>query len=238
MKFRKIAPLVVGAGMMAVASLGFLPAASADPTTTTAPLSLAPLQAKLEAQLTARQTQLATLTTDVSSSTTLTSSDAATLSASLATETSNINTLLAGVPTDTLAELQAARQAMFQDNRVFVVMSPQVRLTIAADTINSNAGTILTNGPTVSAALTAREADQGYARAEERFAFSTAKATVAQSTMTSVSGNVLAQTPAGWPANERVFVQARIEILRARFDLALARADLRLVESWINRNPS
>ena len=123
MRFRKIAPLVVGAGMMAVASLGFLPAASADPTTTTAPLSLAPLQAKLEAQLTARQTQLATLTTDVSSSTTLTPSDAATLSASLATETSNINTLLAGVPTDTLAELQAARQAMFQDNRVFVVIA-------------------------------------------------------------------------------------------------------------------
>ena len=59
----------------------------------------------------------------------------ATLSASLATETSNINTLLAGVPTDTLAELQAARQAMFQDNRVFVVMEPQVHLTIAADTI-------------------------------------------------------------------------------------------------------
>lgn len=238
MKFRQIAPLAVGAGMMAIASLGFIPAASADPTTTTAPSSLAQLQAKLEAQLTARQTELATLTTDVSSSKTLTSPDAATLSASLATETSNINTLLAGVPTDTLAELQAARQAMFQDNRVFVVMSPQVHLTIAADTVNSNAGTILANGPTVSAALTAREADQGYARAEGLFAFSTAKATVAQSTTTSVSESVLAQTPAGWPANERVFVRARIEILRARIDLVRARADLRLVERWINRNPS
>jgi hypothetical protein len=238
MKFRQIAPLVVGAGMMAIASLGFIPAASADPTTTTAPSSLAQLQARLEAQLTARQTELATLTTDVSSSKTLTSSDAATLSASLATETSNINALLAGVPTDTLAELQAAQQAMFQDNRVFVVMSPQVHLTIAADTVNSNAGTILANGPTVSAALTAREADQGYARAEGLFAFSTAKATVAQSTTTSVSESVLAQTPAGWPANERVFVRARIEILRARIDLVRARADLRLVERWINRNPS
>ena len=56
--------------------------------------------------------------------------------------------------------------------------------------------------------------------------------------MTSVSESVLAQTPAGWPANERVFVRARIEILRARIDLVLARADLRLVERWINRNPS
>jgi hypothetical protein len=35
-----------------------------------------------------------------------------------------------------------------------------------------------------------------------------------------------------------VFVRARIEILRARIDLVRARADLRLVERWINRNPS
>ena len=84
---------------------------------------------------------------------------------------------------------------MFKDNRVFVVMSPQVKLTIAADTVNAKAGTILANGPTITADLAARVADKGYARAEARFAYSTAKATVAQSSMTSVSAEVLAQTP-------------------------------------------
>ena len=238
MKFRHIAAVVLGAGMMAVASLGFVPPASAGPLTTTNPASFAKLQAKLEAQLAARQTQLATLTTDVSKSTTLTSSDAATLSSRLATETSNINALIAKVPNDTtIAELRADQQAMFQGNRVFVVMSPQVHLTIAADTVGAKAAVILSHGPTISAALAARVTDKGYSRAEERFAFSTAKATVAKSEMTSVSAEVLAQTPAGWPGNAHVFVTAKIEILRGRIDLVMSRSALRFVEHWIDHHP-
>lgn len=238
MKFRQIAVVVVGAAMMAVASLGFVPPASADPPTTTNPATFAQLQAKLEAQLAARQTQLATLTTDVSKSTTLTTSDAATLSSRLATETSNIAALIAKVPSDTtIAELRADQQAMFKDNRVFVVMSPQVLLTIAADTVGAKAAAILSHGPTITAALAARVDDKGYARAEELFAYSTAKATVAESQMTSVSAEVLAQTPAGWPGNAHVFVTARIGILRGRIDLIVSRSALRFVEHWIGHHP-
>jgi hypothetical protein len=239
MKFRRIAVMLVGTGMVAAASLGFVPAASAQPTTTNPPASFTQLQARLEAQLAARQTQLAALTTDVTSSTTLTASDSATLQSLLSTETSNIGALIAKVPTDTtIAELRADQQAMFQDNRVYVVMSPQVHLTIAADTVNANAGTILANGPTITTELNARVSDKGYARAEALFAYSTAKATACQALMTSVSSNVLAQTPAGWPGNWRVFVQARVQILQGRIDLVHARADLRLVERWINRHPA
>ena len=238
MRFRQIASVVVVAGTMAIASLGIIPDASAHPTTTN-PASFSHLQAKLEAQLAVRQTQLASLTTDVSSSTTLTTADAAALTASLSAETTNIDNLIAKVPSDTtIAELRIDQQAMFQDNRVFVVMSPQVKLTIAADTLWAKAGTILSNGSTISAELAARVADPGYARAEARFAFSTAKATVVQSSMTSVSATVLAQTPAGWPANEHVFVKAGVQIVRARGDLVLARVDLKLVENWIANHPA
>jgi hypothetical protein len=234
MRFRPIASVVVVAGMMAIASLGIIPDASAHPTTTTNPASFSHLQAKLEAQLAVRQTQLATLTTDVSSSTTLTTADAAALSASLSVETTNIGNLITKVPSDTtITELRTDQHAMFQDNRVFVVMSPQVRLTIAADTLWAKAGAILSNGPTITADLAARVADKGYARAEARFAFSTAKATVVQSSMTGVSAKVLAQTPAGWPANEHIFVKSGVQIVRARGDLVLSRVDLKLVERWI-----
>jgi hypothetical protein len=221
--------------MMAIASLGIIPDASAHSN----PASFSQLQAKLEAQLAVRQTQLAALTADVSSSTTLTTSDAAALSASLSAETTNIDNLIAKVPSDTtIAELRTDQAAMFQDNRVFVVMSPQVKLTIAADTLWTKAGAILANGPTITADLAARVGDNGYARAEARFAFSTAKATVVQSAMTSVSATVLAQTPAGWPANEHVFVQSGIQIVRARGDLVWSRVDLKLVERWIADHPA
>jgi len=242
MKYRYFAPTVVGAALLAVVSFGFIPAASADTTTTTTttnPASFSQLQAKIESQLAARQTQLAKLTTEVSSSTTLTSSDAAALQSSLSTETSNINGLIAKVPNDTtLSELRSDQQAMFRDNRVFAVMSPQVNLTIAADTVNANAGKILADDPAIEAALTARQADAGYARAEALLAYSTAKANVAETAMSGVSADVLAQTPAGWPGNEHVFVQARVEILRGRIDLVYSRADLRLVERWINEHPA
>jgi hypothetical protein len=239
MRIRSIAPVIVGAGMMALASLGVIPAASADPTTTTNPATFTQLQSKLEAELAARQSQLATLTTEVSSSTTLTTADSATLSASLSTETTNINDLIGKVPSDTtVAELRVDAQAMFKDNRVFVVMSPQVKLTIAADTVNAKAGTILANGPTITADLAARVADKGYARAEARFAYSTAKATVAQSSMTSVSAEVLAQTPSGWPGNAHVFVGAKLQILRGRADLVHASVGLHLVERWIAAHPA
>ncbi|MGP8163121.1 MAG: hypothetical protein ACLQAN_04990 [Acidimicrobiales bacterium] len=238
MKFRHMAPVVAGAAMMVVASLGVVSTASADTTTTTTPASLSQMQAKLEAELAARQTQLSTLTTDVSSSKTLTASDAAALSSSLSTETSNIGALVTKVPTDTtVAELRVDAQAMFRDNRVFDVMTPQVHLTIAADSVNANAGTILADGLTITAALAARTSDKGYARVEALFTSLTAKATDAQSALTSVSSDVLAQTPAGWPGNAHVFVQAKVEILRARIDLAYARAELRLVERWISRYP-
>ncbi len=240
MKSRHIASVVVGAGMVAIASLGFIPAALAGPrTTSTTPPSFSQLQAKLEAQLAVRQSRLAALTTEVSDSTTLTSTDAATLQSRLSTETSNIDALIAKVPNDTtIAELRADQAAMLQDNRVFVVMSPQVHLTIAADTVYAHAGTILANGPTITTELNARVSDEGYARTEALFAFSTAKATAAQSLMTGVSTDVLAQTPAGWPGNWHVFVQARVQILHGRIDLVQSRADLGRVERWINRHPA
>jgi hypothetical protein len=237
MKIRYLAPAVLAVALTAVASLGFVPAAAADPTTTN-PATFAQLQATLEAQLAARQVQLTKLTAAVSASTTLSASDAAALQSSLSAETSNIDALVASVPTETtIAELRADQQAMFRDNRVFAVMTPQVNLTIAADTVDANAGKILAGDPTIEAALTARQSDDGYARAAGLFAESTAHATVAQSAMTSQSATVLAQTAAGFPGNEHFFVQARIEILRGRIDLIRARADLGLVERWINRHP-
>ena len=65
----------------------------------------------------------------------LTTADRSTLTTELANDLAGISALQQKVPSDTTcAERGRRRQAMVVDYRVFVVMSPQAHLTIAADT--------------------------------------------------------------------------------------------------------
>jgi cytochrome c oxidase assembly factor CtaG len=101
--------------------------ASSTTPTTTPSASFIAAQQKLEGELATRVTRLTHLSADVTAATSLSSNVSLTLQARLSTEEASINALVAKVPTDTTwAELDADRSAMYKDNRVYAVMSPQV----------------------------------------------------------------------------------------------------------------
>ena len=107
-------------------------------------------QQKLEAELAARVTRLTHLTADVTGATSLSAYTSLTLQARLSTEAASINTLVAKVPTDTtFAELDADRAAMYKDNRVYAVMSPQVFKMIEASLVVEQLTTMQGNEATL-----------------------------------------------------------------------------------------
>jgi hypothetical protein len=185
----------------------------------------------VEKQLADRQQRLSDLTSEVSKASHLTSSDRATLSSDLSSETAGINALAAKVPNDTTwAELRADAKSMLDGYRVFVVMSPQVHETIAADTAAAIEQKLQAAEPQIEA-LIKYEQSQGKNVGAAQTAYDALVAEVDQaaSDTNGVAAVVLAQTPAGYPGNKTVFTNARSNLEQARSALHTARGDLQTI---------
>ncbi len=180
---------------------------------------------QLETALAARVQQLAKLTTQVNGSTTLQTAHKNYLAAALATETTVIGGLASKVPGDvTWAQLDADRQVMLRDNRVFAVMTPQVYEAIEADSIAAEVTALQqVQEPELQSAVAADAGQPGYKNAEAHLNNFIADVKVAATVTANVADRVLAQRPQLWPHDEQVFVLANKALLRA--DLAVAHAD-------------
>lgn len=185
----------------------------------------------VEAQLAARQQRLSNLTSEVSKAEHLSSADRATLSSDLSSETTGIDALVAKVPNDTTwAELQADAKAMVVDYRVYVVMSPQVHETIAADTATTIEQRVQAAEPQIEA-LIKYEQSQGKNVDAAQTAYEGLVVEINQAAhdTAGVSALVLAQTPAGYPGNAPIFTNARSNLDQARTALHTARGDLHTI---------
>jgi hypothetical protein len=185
----------------------------------------------VEKGLSDRQQRLSNLTSEVTKAAHLTSADKATLSSDLSAETAGIDALAAKVPNDTTwAELQADAKSMVVDYRVFVVMSPQVHETIAADTATAIEQKLQAAEPQIEA-LIKYEQSQGKNVGAAQTAYEGLVVEVSQAAgdTNGVSSVVLAQTPAGYPANASVFTNARSNLEQARTALHTARGDLQTI---------
>ena len=211
----------------------------ASGTTAITPANFDQAKIKLETALADRQTQLAKLTAQVKGSANLSPSDKSFLTGELATETSNIATLISDVPGDTtVAELQTHATAMVQDNRVFAVVTPQVRDSITADNELALDVTMSATGTSLSAALNARSTDPGYNNALQRFNKMVKVLTTTSTNASAVDALVLQQTPAGYPGNQHVFSKASDELARGAQDLAQAAGDNVMIQLFIESYPS
>jgi hypothetical protein len=188
------------------------PASTPAPAASTcSPARLAALQAVVEAQLTGRVTQLTGLTAAVSGSGTLSTGDKATLSTDLANEQSGIAALQSkGQGEATCALVNQDARAMVLDYRVYVVMTPQVHLTISADTETALVAQVTAIEPPLQAAIAAAQA-QGKDVSAAQAAFTDLQAQVATASKDSagISATVLAFTPASYPACWSTFVSER-----------------------------
>jgi hypothetical protein len=187
-------------------------------------------QKALEVHLANRATQLQHLVVDVTGATLLTASNATTLQARLSTEESSINSLVAKVPTDTTnAELNADRAAMLKDNRVYVVMSPQVFEMIEASVVASQVTTMQSNESTLQSEAASLLGLPGYQNALWHYNNYVARLSNWSTKILTVEGVVLAQAPQGFPGNTKFFVAENHEILDANIALAHAAYDASII---------
>jgi hypothetical protein len=198
------------------------------------PAVLSALQANTQAQLTSRVTQLQALQSEVGESTTLSGPDRSTLTTDLANELTGIQALQSKVAADTTcAVVRADRRAMVVNYRVFVVMTPQVHLSLSADTasyvISQFNGTI--EPQLVAAINSAQSAGKNVTLAREEDSELVAQVNDALSSVTSVN-SVLSFTPASYPSCWSTFVSDRTTLHTA--DLSLRHAD-RLLHQIVRR---
>jgi hypothetical protein len=225
-------------GAMAMSGALALAASGAGATTTGAsgasgatPNSFTQAQQQLEKQLANRSTQLQHLVADVAGAKSLTTADANILNARLSTEAASITALIAKVPTDTKrAELNSDRAAMLKDNRVYAVMTPQVFVTIGADTAGAQAAVLTGNEPALASEVASIGVGMpGYRNALDHYNNYVSRLNHITDNMTEVVTKVLAQTPQGYPGNTHVFVSANHTVLNANVGIAYASYDASVI---------
>lgn len=234
-----VSALLAGGSLFAMAG-----AANADPTTSTT-TTLSPTtstttkstsakstsflnqQKLLEQRLAIRASQLTHLSADITTAAkTLTPAHLLVLNTNVATATTNINALIAKVPTDTTnAELKTDRSSMLKQNRVFAVLTPQVYLTIEADSVTARVTTFEGNEPSLQAEVTSLVGEPGYKTASNHYQAFVKSVNSAAAEANDVATDVLAQTPSNYPGDTHVFVSANHKLLDANIALAHASYD-------------
>ncbi len=224
----------MAAGLLGVASLGATVASAAPGTSPTcSPAALNAARTNALAALTRRVKRLHDLSAAVGASTGLTTADRSTLTTDIGNDLGGITALQQKVPSDTTcADVAADAQAMVVDYRVFVVMSPQAHLTIAADTETSVAGALTALEPKIAARITAaQQAGVTVHAAQTTYSdFQTQVATATQSS-TGLAGTLLALTPASYPGSRPTLENARASLSTGRVALVRARGDLRTLKA-------
>jgi hypothetical protein len=220
--------LVIGTPAAAMAATG----SPATRSTTAAPRPVFVAARKaVEHALVLRQDRLAVLTGELASARTLAPSDRSTLAARVAAETAGINALAVKVPTDeTWPELGTDAKKMVLDYRVFVVMSPQVHLTISADTEAAVESGMQKLVPALEAAIKHAQAEgENVSPAKIAYAGLVDRVDNADSDSAGVAVTVLATSAAGYPGNATVFINARSSLLQGRTALVTARSDIETI---------
>ena len=217
-----VASAILG-GAVAVLAPGF---ASAS----VRPHDFASDQHTLETQLAIRVSQLNRLSTDITNAKSLTSAHAATLNSDVGAALTNINALVSKVPTDTTtAELRADARQMVKQNRVFAVVTPQVFLTIEADSVAAEVTTLQGEESNLLSAVNGLVGQHGYSNALKRYTQFVTFVNRASLDATDVATKVLAQSPADFPGDTDLFVHANRALLEANILIAHANYDASLI---------
>ena len=187
-------------------------------------------QQALEAHLAVRVSQLNRLSTDITNAKSLTAAHVTTLSTNISTALTNINALVAKVPTDTTdIELRADAKEMVKQNRVFAVLTPQVFLTIEADNVAGEVISLQGEESNLLSAVNGLVGQHGYTNALNRYTQFVTLVNRASLDAANVATKVLAQTPANFPDDTGLFVHANRALLQANIVLAHANYDASII---------
>jgi hypothetical protein len=123
-----------------------------------------------------------------------------------------------------LAAMRDHCRSIFEDNRVFALVLPRVRLVVGSD-VASDAGAKLRDVAAKLADTIARAEAAGHDVRQAKLDLDMMKAHIASGVASagSVPGAVLGLTPADWNANHDVLAPAQQSLRSARADLKVAR---------------
>jgi hypothetical protein len=187
-------------------------------------------QQALEAQLASRVNQLVRLGGDVTAAKSLTPAHVITLTANIGTASTNINVLVAKVPTDTTqAQLNVDKASMLKQNRVFAVLTPQVFQTIEADAISVEVTALQGEEAGLLSAVNGLVGQHGYNNALSHYSAFVKLVNAASLNATNVAASALAQVPADYPGDTHLFVRSNKKLLTADIDLAHANYDASVI---------
>ncbi len=163
----------------------------------------------------------------------LTDAHQASLEAILDSSAAGLRALRAEIEADTtVAEVRADIKRIFEDFRIYILVTRQVQLVIAADAVDA-AGAALNGAATRLAALIDEAEGKGKDVTEATAHLAAMEAAIAEALagVDGVAASVLPLTPAGWNAGTAgpVLREARAAIAAARADLRTAKAEARQV---------
>jgi len=187
--------------------------------------SIEDVRARCIAAVDVRLPALAAARTGVSDNRHVTDEHQAALTADIDETATRLRVLADVIKADTdLATMKEHCRSIFDDNRVFALVLPRVRLVVGADTATDAGATLGDVAARLADAIAKAEAagrDVGQAKLD----LDTMKAHIAagMAAAGSVPGAVLGLTPADWNANHEVLTPARQSLRSARADLKVAR---------------
>lgn len=198
---------------------------NSEDTTDAGRRSIEDLRARCLAAIDVRLPALAAARTGLSANEHVTDDHQAALTIDIDETAARLRVLADLIKADTdLATLKDHCRSIFEDNRVFALVLPRVRLVVGADTA-SDAGAKLRDVAAKLADAIAKADAAGQDVRQAKLDLDMMKAYIASGVAAagSVPGAVLGLTPADWNANHEVLTPARQSLRSARADLKVAR---------------
>jgi hypothetical protein len=199
------------------------------------PATFGPAQQLVEAALSARVSQLNTLSSQANNTANhLTTGDRQTLQNDITTvELPGIQALQPQAQQATnCAQLRTVAHDMVFTYRVYVVMTPQTHLSIVTDDETYVEGVFVNIEPQIATAIAnAQAAGKNVTAAQAAFSDLKSQLTAAQGETGGQSALILAQTPSGYPGNWQVFLAARTNATNAHSDLHAAFSDAQKIRT-------
>jgi hypothetical protein len=227
---RSVTVSALACAAMALAAPGV---ASAVPTPAVTPsgATLAAIQVKAAAAISARLTALNQAIPAVNANSFITSADKATLESTLAADVSGLTALGARIAADTTARQAASDAAtIYTSYRVYALALPQVRYAEAVDDLTGTVLPRLTNAQTTLAGLLAgADASKDTPAVQAAMADLAARISAAEAATDGQAATVLGFTPAQYDANHALLDAPRQALVSARADVTAARADVATV---------
>ncbi|MHB8438326.1 MAG: hypothetical protein ACYDD4_04090 [Acidimicrobiales bacterium] len=204
---------------------------SSPPSSTSGTSSISTLKAKAASAISKRLTDLGKAVSAVNANSVISATDKSTLLATLNGDTSGLTALGTKIQGDsTRSDVVADYKTIFTGYRVYLLALPQVRFAAACDDITDKIVPRLTDAQNKLQSLLSG-ADSGKNTPSVQAAMADLATQIGNitSSISGLSGTVLAITPAQYDANHGVLSAPKSSLLAARSDVKTARSDVETV---------